>query len=297
VFASEAARKRWVTRRDAERRVALDGRLNHCRYVIFDNKLINGYRNHEFIRFAFTLPIASVLPASKSLMGDFGSARGYVGRTVADQLNQQAGRRVVPIGFDNFREDFWQGPREKPLIKTFHRDLRRLNFRAEGFHAGILRFALPFVPKDDQPEALRQIYHVLKPGAVLVVLNDGVFKEAETGRAWTPLITEVASVEGMSGMHYLSCEKLMQLAKEAGFEVTQAEDLTERAMGYLSPRLFAETLEPEAQAAALARLEPVFRTWKEKDRSSFEPAFLDPDSLRVPWRMYRCVLRKPVSPK
>jgi ubiquinone/menaquinone biosynthesis C-methylase UbiE len=269
--------------------------MNVWRSVIYKGALIDSYNDKGFMRDLITRPIARELPQNLTgTIADFGSGNGFVGKTVAAQLSQAYRRRALPIGIDSFDKDFWAA---KPavMIPTVQGDLKNIPFKKNTFDAGILRFALPFVPPKSQPRALEQIYGVLKDGAVLVVLNDGVLNENKTAEAYNALFTSAAALaEGLpirrvkAARYFPSCERLESLAEKAGFTVKASTDLTESALGYTSPEIYARTF--NSTAAQKKELKAAFEKWKRQGALPFDPS--RPDSLRVPWPMYACVLRK-----
>lgn len=283
-------RQKWIARNYLERNIAPDGRLNYMRNVIFNDKLINSYYDPDFINYIFTQHIKSALPENeKCMIADFGCGSGLVAKTVVEQLGRPD---VLPIGFDTYNKDYWRGYKPIPEIQTFQRDLKDLRFTSNTFHAGILRFALPFIRENDQPEVLKQIYEVLKPGAVLVVLNDGAFNETERDKSWNTLLAECVTFEGLTSMHYPSFDSLKVIVEKVRFQIKDKKDLTDIAFGYLSPQICARAFKPNKDQRK--RLKTLFEKWKQKDVLPFEPEFLRPKprSLRVLWPMYTCVLEK-----
>ncbi len=212
---------------------------------------------------------------------------GHVIQTVVSQLGQPEDRRVLPIGIEVDGAALRKMKEKASGVQPVRGDLLDVPFDPKAFHAGILRFVLPFIGKDDQLLALKQIHNVLKDGAVLVILNDGVLKESKMAEDYKTLFAECAAHEGFSNMHYLSGESLIVLADKAGFDVEAAVDLTDIVFGYLSPESFARAaqLTPEKRRS----LEAVFKACKQENVLPFEP---DPDSLRVLHPMYTCVLKK-----
>jgi ubiquinone/menaquinone biosynthesis C-methylase UbiE len=296
--------KKWVDRFYSERNAAPDGRLNYWRYAIFKDeqdksnskgKLINTYYDRGFIDYIFTQQIARALPPEqKCVIADFGCGDGLVAKTVVEQLGRP-NDSVLPVGIDNYDIDFWRGEKPTPKIQTVvEGNLLDLHvyFDQDYFHAGIFRFALPFIRKDDQQEALNQIYKVLKPGAVLVVLNDGAFNKTERKKSWNTLFAKCATYGRLANKYYPSCESLKGMAEIAGFHVKDeyAKDLTDIAFGYLSPQICARVFKPNKDQRK--RLKTLFEAWKQKDVLQFEPDFLRPNSLRLPWPMYTCVFEK-----
>ncbi len=282
--------KNWLRRRDLEQTFAPNGALNRWRQVIFNGALIDSYSHKGFIDSIFTQPIAQALqPYGRCVIGDFGSGTGHVAKTVVEQLERLKNDDVLPFGIDRYNEDFWK-EKPSPVIQTAQGSLTELPFKPNVFHAGILRFSLPFVCKNSQPEALKQIYRALKPDAVLVVLNDGVLNETETDKSWNDLFAECSTFEGLSKMHYPSYDRLKVMAEEVGFKVSPATDLTDIAFGYLSPEICAHAFQSDKEQRK--RLKFLFEKWRQKKVLPFEPETLRPNSLRVLWPMYTCVLQK-----
>lgn len=276
----------WLVRAYSELLDAPNGGLNFFRNAIFFGERINTYVDAGFMDYILTQPIANALPEKgKCVIADFGCGSGHVGYHVASQLTRPK-RPVFPIGFDNYDKNFWL-TNPTPKILTYQRDLKSLRFMPNMFHAGILRFALPFVHKKFQPDALKQIHAVLKPGAILVVLQDGVFNKTKPENSWNTLFAACGTFERLHGLHYPSCDSLQAMAKKAGFRVKAATDLTDIAFGYLSPESCAKAfkLTPKEHQ----RLNTLFQKWRQKNVLPFEP---DPNSLRVLWPMYTCVLQK-----
>ncbi len=288
-------KEKWVTRAYSERRFAPDGGLNFWRNVIFRDELIYSYCDPGFVDYIFTKPIAAVLSNRKCMIADFGSGDGHVAQTVVSQLGRQGDRAVLSVGIDIDRVDLLAMKQEGPDVQPVQGNLLHLPFAPNSFDAGILRFALPFISEENQPRMFEQIYSVLKDGAVLVVLNDGVL-ETETAAHYNTLFAECAASTGrwtvdqlLTDRHFPSCESLKFMAEEAGFEVKaeSVSDLTDIAFGYISPEIYATAV--PLKEDQYRRLENVFKEWKEKDVLPFEPK---PDSLRVPLPMYTCVLQK-----
>ena len=291
----------WITRANKERCAAPNGGLCWGK-VIWNGKLINLYTNKDFINYIFTQPIAPTLPENKTCMiADFGAGNGYVAQTVVSQLEQPC---VIPIGIDRYHPDLKVMKQEKclvqPIVKPVQGDLRKrplkenfLPFKKNTFHAGIFRFALSFIGKNFQPQVFKQISRVMKPSAVLVVLNYGVFEENEKNvDAHDILYAKGSAASGRwtfenlkKNMHDPSCEHLIDMAEEAGFEVKAKTDLTDIALGYTSPEIYKKLYRLNSDQHE--KLKAVFEKCKEKGVLPFEP-----DSLRVLRPMYSCVLKK-----
>lgn len=291
-------REKWIARHYAERNAASDGRLNEWGNVIFNGKLIDGYFSEALIDYIFTQQIANTLPVSgECLIADFGCGSGHVSNRVASQLTKPE-RPVVPIGIDKFDENFWRrGKPDFDIETVVEGNLLKLPIKENAFHAGILRYVLPFIHENDQLLALEQIYRVLKPGAVLVVLNSGVFNQTEKDKSWNKLYEECCAFNGLHNMHHPSCESLIDMATiNVKFHVKHKEELTDIAFGYLSAQICSRAYNLNKEDRK--KLKTLFEEWKQKEVLPFEPAFIRPmpSSLRVPWPRYLIVLQKPLSP-
>lgn len=289
--------QKWVRRIYAERPFAHDSRLNRWGHAIYNNKLIQYGPHGPFLHTIFTSQIAPVLPPGKCLIGDFGSGNGSVSDTVACQLQRPEDSPARPVGVDIFNETLWSREKFELLIPIIQGDLRQIPVKDNTFHAGLMRFALPFVPKADQAGVLQEIHRVLKPGAVLVVLNHGGFNETAEDLAWNSLFAETARFEKLTHMHYPSCERLVQMAtKDARFNVQHTQDLTDIALSYFSPQVAGQGIDGKLPQPTKRRmrqeLKALFEACKQEGVLPFEPRSLRPKSLRVPWRMYTCVLKK-----
>lgn len=286
--------ERWAKRAEAERRFAPNGEANKWRKGIFGNKLIDVYFNPDLIKFIFTQRIAQALPKTGYCrIADFCSGTGHVGRRVAKQLTKPS-RRVHPTGFDDFIETFWIYGKPSVCIPTHKCSLPELDYSANTFDAGILRFAMPFIRNDLQPQAIKRMFRVMKPGGVLVVLNDGAI-DAKTARVAYERFIEGLVAGGKteesarSWLYTSSYEELKGMGEAAGFVVGPAKDLTDTVINYISPESMAQSrgLDDEQKARLLA----VYARSKKEHPTHFEP---DPNSLRMPWRMHTFTLTKPV---
>jgi ubiquinone/menaquinone biosynthesis C-methylase UbiE len=272
--------KNWVARAYSGPTAGQDDGLGWGK-AIFRGKVIDVYNDPDLIHAVFTQQLASALPKDKCIIADFASGNGYVARTVVSQLERPDDRRVVPIGIDSYDKKYW--PKiPAPRIRTVQGNLLDLPFKPNSFHAGILRFALPFIPKDDQPEMFKQIHDVLKPGAILVVLNYGVLNDGISSDAYNRLFAAGTACE-QAVTHNPSCESMTAMANKAGFRVNPATDLTGAVVGYISPKIYVGLykLNPDQQESLKTAFEA------EKDVLPLEPK-----SLRVRRPMYACVLKK-----
>ncbi len=292
-------RQKWVTRLRIERTVKpsdylyfKDG-MNHWRYAAFNGKIINTYFDKDFTDYIFTRQIEGALPPNEHcVIADFGSGSGHVGFYVASQLTRWK-RSVLPYGFDNFQKSFWTGKKPTPKIVTYERDLSKLSFGSNAFDAGICRFALPFIGKEDQQQALKNIYEALKPGAVVVILNDGAFDDTGKDKSWNIIFAGDDQKKRKYKLYYPSCKELTRMAETVGFKVIHKEDLTDIAFGYISPQILAEVyslkLTNRNDRKKTVKLREKFWKWKKIHPSWFEPKR---GSLRALWPMYKLVLRK-----
>ncbi|MGE4352189.1 MAG: class I SAM-dependent methyltransferase [Bdellovibrionales bacterium] len=289
--------KKWLRRCEAELLAQPYGGMEAALgRAVFRGKLINSYLDDSFLYSTISSHIAPALPYGECLLGDFGSGTGIRGFKVADQLQRPDHCIVRPIGVDIFNKELWTESKPKFFIPVVQGDLKDLPIKSNTFHAGLFRHALAFVPKDDQPKVFEEIYQVLKPGAVLVVLNFGAFNKTEAGVAWNALFAKTAECEGLYNMHYPTCDDVMAMAKKAGFLVKHAFDLTDEAFSLFSPQVAALVIDKEldwpTKRKMRRELKALFQERKQDGVMAFEPSALRPKSLRTALMMYSCVLEK-----
>ena len=176
-------------------------------------------------------------------------------------------------------------------MRPIEGNLLDLPFKRESFHAGILRFFL--LPKDDQPNVLKQIFDVLNPGARLIVLNHGVFpNNPNMVEDYNRLLAEgEASDETETAKnirnerHFPSCEGFMNMAKDTRFSVEYASALAKYDFGYFSPKTHTWLLGLTRKQRR--NLTGIFEELERNGNLSFEPG------PRTPKQLYFVVLRKP----
>lgn len=255
--------------------------------VFYRKKRIDVYKDLGLIERIFTGPIARALPKDKKYIwiGEFGAGNGYVIKNVAAQLEQKGGRCIVPFGIDSNFSRFQAMKRQAPNVQALHADLLHLNLHVERdfFHAGLLRFVFPFVPKNDQRHVLKQIHDVLKPGGTLVVLDWGVVRESEEADCDRLLAAGAACRGGVT--YNTSYERLRRVAEKVGFKVSAPRDLTHICVSYLTPETYlagVQTTDDRKNALYAA-----FRAVQEKKILKS-----DGETLRVQRPLYSCIMKK-----
>lgn len=294
--------RKWLERSRAELLYARHWQvLGVCGNAIFDNKLITYGPHDAFNRYVFTSRLGPLLPQGKCLIGDFGSGNGFLSNKICGQLRQaREGCVASSVGIDIIHETVWRNEERKFYIPIIQGDLKNIPVRDKTFHAGLSRFVLGFIPKEDQGRVLREFYRTLKPGAPFVIFNYGGFTESAADLAWNRLFAETAKYEGLHNMHYPSCERLARMAtEEAHFNVLHQEDLTDLAFAYFTPQTAAQGLCRKLSQAQKRQkrqeLKDLFQGYKNDGVLAFEPPELRPQSLRTPLRMFVLVLQKPLA--
>ncbi len=286
--------ERWAKRAEAERLYAPNGGLKSWRQAIFQGKVIDVYFNHDLIDFIFTKPIGRHLPkAGYYRIADFCSGTGHIGRRAASGLTKRS-RRVAPQGIDDFPSFFWGETRPSVSIPTHKSSLPFLVYPPNSFDAGILRFAMPFIPNHLQPMAMEKMFGVMKEGSEIIVLNDGPIDTKSAELAYEVFIEGIvagggeAEDEVRSRLFTCPYEDLKRYGEAAGFVVGPEVDLTDTLIGYTSPDIMARSrgLTDEQKA----RMKAVYVRDKQENPDRYEP---DPNSLRMPWRMHTFKLIKP----
>lgn len=285
--------KSWVARVEAEKRLAPDGLK--WGEAIFRGRLTNIYFSPGLIKTFFTWPISHALPKyGRCQIADFACDTGFVARTVARQLGQSHRRRVDLVGIDIYGRGLQVMKQRSRRARTVQGDLKELGklpIEPKSFHAGIFRFALPFIPKDAQPKVFEGIYNLMKEGSVLVVMSYGALG-IEEAEAYNKLFNAGTASWGRrtleevnANMHMPSFARVKEMAERAGFSVRPIVDLTHKAFGYLSPEIYGGLY--ELNDNQLRKLTKVFEEEKQRGILPFEP-----NTLRVLRPMYTCLLTK-----
>lgn len=260
--------------------------------AVYCGEPIDIYYNINLIRDYFTKPIEGALPKNeKCKIADFGSGDGHVIQTVFSQLARPEGF-VCPFGIDFNKENLVIMEQTAPNVKPCLCNLLKLDshFEQDFFHAGIFRFVLPFIRKDDQQKALDQIYKVLKPGAILVVFNYGGFSEGLVSDAYSRLFAAGSACEQII-THNPSCECVMDMAAKAGFKVDKrkAFDLTDVVVGYISPKIYSDVFKRNHGVELSSDQQRILKVAFEAEKNVLP---IEPSSLRVRRPMYTCILEK-----
>jgi SAM-dependent methyltransferase len=222
----------------------------HWDESIFRGKRIDTYYDPGLISELFTKPIArslakneSSLPKDEALIiGDFGSGNGESMQILGSQLGRTYDNRVISVGID-ISEYYLQAMKDRaPDVRPVRGFLNNLPFKPETFDAGVLRFALFFNSKDAQLSLLKQIYDVLKPDAVLVVLNYGVI-DTKTAKRFDAFFYGRDTSKGYrrveenpNNSHIPSLRNLKVIAQKVGFTTQFEGDLTKSIFGCVSAK-------------------------------------------------------------
>jgi ubiquinone/menaquinone biosynthesis C-methylase UbiE len=245
----------------------------------------------NLIKDVFTLEILSFLKERKFLrIADFGCGEGYVLNTVLGQL-ENIEIQVEPIGVDNSKKSLELMKEKFPEISNIQADLLDLPDDIKGIDVGIMRFTLQHFGKKEQAQVLENIYKALEVNGVLIIMQSGPFenKAEEYDNDFLIEINAIRSgltVEEFKKIRYFPpALKLGEMAEGIGFKIGKMVNLTNEAVGYISPQAYASRF--NFDSVTNQKITDAFQEWKDKG-----VLFFKQDSLRVLRQIFYIVLIK-----
>jgi len=243
----------------------------------------------------FTSEILSFLKERKFLrIVDFGCGEGYVLNTILGQLKNE-GIQVEPIGVDNSKKSLELMKEKFPEISNIQADLLNLPDDIKNIDVGMMRFTLQHFGKKEQLQVLENIYKALGMNSLLIIMQNGSL-ENRIGEYDSDFLVEVNAIRSGSTIeefkkirYFPSAQKLGEMAEGIGFKIGKKVNLTNEAVGYISPQAYASRF--NLDSTTIQKITDAFQRWKDKGVLLFEK-----DYLRVPRQIFYVVLIKSANP-
>lgn len=250
--------------------------------AVMEGKKVNVYNDPTFIKNYLSDPLLDRFPDKESpvTLVDFGGAEGHVLNLVNAEFKSQGYENINPIDLDINLSNL---KRRDPELAAVRSDLTSLALKDGSVDAGIMRFALPYNTKADQELILQNISQAMKVGGRLIVLQDGGYS-SDRGHNYNEFFAQASAAQGSkslaeinSSRYFASGEELVEMAKKAGFQVTEAKELPE-IESYFSPKSYASRFKMDD--SQLENLRQVFQTCEESGKFEFIDGRLKRSLLR-----------------
>jgi SAM-dependent methyltransferase len=245
----------------------------------------------NLIEDVFTSEILSFLKERKSLrIADFGCGEGYVLNTILGQLKNE-GIQVEATGVDNSQKAIVSLKEKFPEINGAQADLLNLSDDVKNIDVGIMRFTLQHFGKKEQSQVLENIYEALGMSGILIIMQNGSF-ENKAEEYDSDFLVEVNAIRSGSTVkefkkirYFPSALKLGETAEGIGFKIGKMVNLTNEAVGYISPQAYTSRF--SLDGVTNRNITDTFQRWKDRGVLSFQQ-----DSLRVLRQIFYIVLIK-----
>lgn len=154
-----------------------------------------------------------------------------------------------------------------------------------------MRFTLQHFGKEEQMKVLENIYKVIGTNSILIIMQSGSFKN-EAEEYDNDFLIEINAIRSGSTIeefkkirYFPSAQKLGKMAEKIGFKIRNMTNLTDEAIGYISPQAYASRF--NLDNTTIQKMTNAFQKWKDKGLFPFKK-----DSLMVLRQMFYIVLVK-----
>ena len=239
--------------------------------VEYRGRKFNMYSDPGFISELFTESIVAGNPNKSQFLtiADFGGSEGFVVDLVSKQLEAK-GYVVRPLNVDINTDALNSGKMKHPNVQGIESHLTQLPLVENSVDAGLCRFVLQYMNKEEQGRFIQEAFRVLKPnGKLRIVVPATLDSVAE--KPYYELYNDVAAAmigedpEKVKQSRYTpSGHEVAEMGKSAGFSVGQQIEYTDQVRMWISPESFASRFKIDPEI-----LMPVFRKHKESGQLIF----------------------------
>ena len=267
----------------------------------YKGQLISCYIDEEFARDSFTNRIIKnftergLTPGETVKVVDFGGGDGALIDIVSRQLTE-AGYKVVGVNlemnadrFPVMKEKFMPANETETDRKIYgvRGTIIEKPIQTGSLDAGYSRFVLQYIPKERQPEAIREMLDILKPGGELVIMWPIAAETEDQASVMDDLDVNMDSIvlgktpdEIKGKRHLTSLEEMRKIAEDLGVscDVGLVEDYTMFYSAESFARKFKVTDEIRLQ-----KLKDFFRDQSFKDMAQSAGYEMREDNGKTYW--------------